>query len=137
MPAPAPAPAPTSTTRARRPRRLLEEAAGSDEPASWLAGPGANVQSGSPAPPAEPAEVEVEAGVESSSAAIGIVVVAAGGSLWTLCLWYVLHKRRCAHCRSGLDDSEASSLHNIEVYIKVNGDTEKDTNAPDEADNIL
>jgi hypothetical protein len=74
--------------------------------------------------------VEVEAGIESSSTAIGVIVVAAGGSLWTLCLWYVLRKRRYAHCRSGLDDSEALSLHSIEVYISVNGDMEKGTDAP-------
>jgi hypothetical protein len=78
-------------------------------------------------------EVEAEVGIESSSVAIGIIVVAAGGSLWTVCLWYVLQKRRSAHCRSGLDDREALSLQSTAVYINVNCDTEKDTDASEEA----
>jgi len=130
---PAPAPAPTPTPKAERLGRLLEEAAESDEPASALVASGflrsANLQPGGPAPPAEPMEAEVEAGVELSSMAIDIIVVAAAGSLWTLCLWYVLRKRTSAHCRSGLDDSEA-----MITDINVNGDAEKGTAAPEEAE---
>jgi len=127
---PALAPAPRPTPRARRPRRLLEEASGSDESASGPAASGvlrsASVQLGGPAPPAEPMEAEVEAGVELS---IDIIVVAAARSLWTLCLWYVLRKRTSVHCRSGLDDSEA-----MITDINVNGDAEKGTAAPEEAE---
>lgn len=77
-------------------------------------------------------EADAEAGVESSSMEIGVVVAAAGGCLWTLCLWHVLRKRTSAHCRSGLEDGEAMSL-----CISVNGDTEKDTDAPEEAEKFF
>jgi hypothetical protein len=127
----APAPAPAPTPKGRRPRRLLEEATGSAPAASGIFR-SANVRPSGPAPPAEPVEVEVEAGVDSSGTEIGIIVVAAGGSLWTLCLWYVLRKRTSAHCRSGLDDSEAMSL-----YVNVNGDMEEGTDAPKEAEKFF
>jgi len=133
---PALAPASRPTPRARRPRRLLEEASGSDESASGPAASGvlrsASVQLGGPAPPAEPMEADAEAGGESSSMEIGVVVAAAGGCLWTLCLWHVLRKRTSSHCRSGLEDGEAMSL-----CISVNGDTEKDTDAPEEAEKFF
>lgn len=104
----APASTPAPTPKARRPRRLLEEV------------------------PGEPMEAEVEAGIESSGMEVGILVAAAGGSLWTLCLWYVLRKRASAHCRSGLGGSEAMSL-----YINVNGDMEEGTDAPEQAAKIF
>jgi hypothetical protein len=80
-------------------------------------------------------EVDVEAGIESSSTVIGIgtIAVAAGGSLWALCLWHVLRKRASAQCRGGLDDGKAMSLQDVTVYINVNGGTEKETDAPEEA----
>jgi len=64
---------------------------------------------------------------------IGVIVAAAGGCFWSLCLWCMLRKRRSAHRRGGLDGGEATSL-----YIRVDGDdTEKDAGAPDEAERFF
>jgi hypothetical protein len=118
------------------PTRLLEEVAELEDPALALTAsgiiPSVSAQPGGPAPPAEPLEeeVEAEADIEASSMVIGMIVVAAGGSLWTLCLWYVLQKRTLAPIRSGLVDSDATDLRGIEVYIDVHGDVEKDKDAP-------
>jgi hypothetical protein len=118
------------------PARLLEEVRGLDDPALALTAsgilPSTSVQPSGPAPPREPLEEEVEAqaDVEASSMAIGMIVVAAGGSLWTLCLWYVQQKRTLARLRRGPADSDATDLQGIEVYIDVNGDVEKDKDAP-------
>lgn len=118
------------------PTRLLEEDAETDGPAFALRASGnrptTNVQPGGPAPPAEPMDLEVESDIETSSVVVGIFVVAAGGSLWTLCVWYVLQKRTLAPRRSGPVDSDAMSLWSMEVYINVNGDVEKDMDAPQE-----
>jgi hypothetical protein len=81
-------------------------------------------------------EAEAEAGIESSSRVIGVILVAAGGSLWALCLWHVSRKRASAQCRGGLHDSKAASLQDVAVYINVNGDTEKDTDALEAAKEV-
>merc|ERR1719221_1375631 len=109
VPAPIAAPTTARTAAPSPSQRRLEEAAGSDEAASARAAssipPSTNVQLGGPAPFAEPTQVEAEAGIESNSTVIGAIVVAAGGSLWALCLWHVLRKRASARCRGGLDDA--------------------------------
>jgi len=116
MPAPA---------AARRPRQLLEEATGSDGPASALAAApgtlrGVGVRSGGPAPLAEPAGAEAHAGTESSSMELGVVAVAAGGSLLALCLWRTLRKTVSAHGRGGPDGGGA-----VSSYIDAGGDAEE------------
>jgi len=120
------------------PTRLLEQEADPADPALALTAsgiqPSTNVQPGDPAPPAEPMELEDEADVEASSMVIGIVVVTVGGSLWALCVWYVLQKRTSAPRRSGPGDSDATSLRSTEVCINVSGDMETDMDVPQKAE---
>jgi len=113
-------------------RRLLEQAPGSDgsdESATVLAAigitPSTNVQSGGPVPPSKPTEAEVEADIEARRMVIGIIVVAAGVSLWALLARYALHKRTLSPLGGDLADSNAKSRRNSGVYINVHGDTEK------------
>jgi hypothetical protein len=90
-------------------RRLLEQAPGSDgsdESALVLA-------------------AEVEADIEARRMVIGIIVVAAGVSLWALLARYALHKRTLSPLGGDLADSNAKSRRNSGVYINVHGDTEK------------
>jgi hypothetical protein len=119
------------------PTRLLEEVAEHGDPALALTASGASRRAagaGGPAPPADPPEVEaeadLEADVEASSMVLGMIVVAAGGSLWTLCLWYVLQKRAPPPRRSGPVGSDDSGLRGTEVCIDISGDVEKDAEAP-------
>jgi hypothetical protein len=90
-------------------RRLLEQAPGSDgsdESAPVLA-------------------AEVEADIEARRMVIGIIVVAAGVSLWALLVRYALQKRILPPLGGDLADSNAKSRRNSGVYINVHGDTEK------------
>jgi hypothetical protein len=68
-------------------------------------------------------EAEVEADIEARRMLIGIIVVAAGVSLWAILVRYALQKR--TPLRSDLVASDAKSRQDCGVYINVHGDTEK------------
>jgi hypothetical protein len=68
---------------------------------------------------------EVEADIEARRMVIGIIVVAAGVSLWALLVRYALQKRILPPLGGDLADSNAKSRRNSGVYINVHGDTEK------------
>lgn len=119
------------------PSRLLEEVAELDDLTLALTSPGiypsTKVQPRGPAPPAEPMEAEgeadIEVDVEASSMVIGMIFAAVGGTLWTLCLWYVLQKGTPPPRCSGPVDSDDTGLRGTEVHIDIYGDMEKDTDA--------
>jgi hypothetical protein len=67
----------------------------------------------------------VEADIQWGSMGIAMVVVAAGGSFWTLCLCYAQQKRTPVPVRHLI-----LSENGIEVYIDVKGDLEKVKDAP-------
>jgi len=127
-------------SRAPPPARLLGEAAEPDAPAGAPTAPGIPgriAQQGGPAPSAEvEGEADIEASIMLGIVDLGIVAVAAGGSLWALGAWCVLQRRAWAPRRGGPMDSDATSLWSMEVYIDVGGEARKDPGAAKRTDRL-